>query len=282
MERTILVGLDHSEPADAALEWAAREACVRHTGLLLVHAFPWPLVGVPLDPRQTDAWEGAQTMLAEARRKAGEWISVEEVRTEVVTESPSAALIERSAEAELAVLGMRGHGGFHELIVGSVALQVAGHASCPVVLTHAGWRPPVDAREIVVGVGADAPLAVAFAEAELRGVRLRAIRAWQTLPPWGTGGVTPMVSPVPEVERYVREHLTRTLAPWRDKYPDVRVTESLVCETPRRALADAAAKAELLVIGARDRSGKHGPALGSTAHGVMHHAPCPVLVAHQS
>jgi nucleotide-binding universal stress UspA family protein len=286
--RPILVGLDGSEPSSAALEWAAREALLRDTGLDILHAFPWPLLGVPLDPRRTDAWQGAERLVAQAGARAGDILPGERVHGEVVTDSAARTLIDRSADATLIVVGTRGRGGFRELLVGSVALQVAGHAVCPVVLVHAGWRPPVDAREIAVGVGTDAALAAAFAEADLRGVNLRAVRAWQP-PLGGSGGLTPMVADgsIPteldlrQYERVAEAHLTGALTPWRTRFPKVRIAESVVCDRARHVLIEISEHVELLVIGAHDQTGPHSLALGGTAHAVLHHATCPVLVARQ-
>jgi nucleotide-binding universal stress UspA family protein len=288
-KRPILVGLDGSGPSAAALEWAAHEAALRDTGLHILHAYPWPLMGVPLDPRQTPAWAGAEQMMADAARTAERCLPRGNVHTELVTDPAAATLIERSAGAALVVVGTRGRGGFRELLVGSVALQVAGHAAAPVVLVHAGWKAPIDDREIAVGVGTDAPLAAAFAEADLRGVRLRAVRAW--LPPLGgPGGLTPMVADgvlptetdLRQYERLAENHLVGALTPWRSRYPDVRTAESVVCDRARHALIEVSNHAELLVIGAHDQPGPHGLALGGTAHAVLHHAACPVLVARRT
>ncbi|MCW2943293.1 MAG: UspA protein [Actinoallomurus sp.] len=71
-------------------------------------------------------------MIADAHRKAEKTAVGLCVRSEIVTGSSSAALVQRSADAGLVVLGTRGRGGLRELLAGSVALQVAGHASCPV------------------------------------------------------------------------------------------------------------------------------------------------------
>jgi len=67
--------------------------------------------------------------------------------------------------------------------------------------------------------------------------------------------------------------LAEALAGWRDKDPDVEVREVVVRDRPARALVAAAMTAELLVVGHRARR-----APGSTTHGVLHRATCPVAV----
>jgi hypothetical protein len=54
----------------------------------------------------------------------------------VADRHPAEALVSLSAHAELLVVGSRGHGGFGELLLGSVSHAVVLHAVCPVVVVH--------------------------------------------------------------------------------------------------------------------------------------------------
>lgn len=61
---------------------------------------------------------------------------IEDVHVDVVAlrGRPASTLIEESKDADLLVVGSRGHGGFKELVLGSVSHQCAQHAVCPVVI----------------------------------------------------------------------------------------------------------------------------------------------------
>ncbi len=60
--------------------------------------------------------------------------------------------------------------------------------------------------------------------------------------------------------------------------PDVQITTKAVLGDPRVALIDAARGADLLVIGARGRSGIAGLLMGSASTYLTRHAPCPTVV----
>jgi nucleotide-binding universal stress UspA family protein len=135
MER-IVVGVDGSTASKRALRWALDEAKLRGAELVAVHAWMPPVpVDVPFDmgPVPID-WEDAakaslDTCLEEVVRDGDV-----PVQNRVIESGASHALIKLSETADLLVLGSRGHGGFANLLLGSVTQQCAQHASCPVVV----------------------------------------------------------------------------------------------------------------------------------------------------
>jgi nucleotide-binding universal stress UspA family protein len=210
----------------------------------------------------------------------------------VIDDRPAGrALCFMSRDAMLVVVASRGLGGFTGLLLGSVSGYVATHAECPVLVVHSGerWAAP-EAMDgsilpVLVGIGPygrppaawEPLLDFAFAEAHLRRVHLLALRAWNPpLPPWHSD-VRPLVADVAELETSERIDLSEALLPYRDKYPDVTVRQRVTPVGAAAAIVDAAAKAQLVVVGAR-RGRAAGLRLGSVSQQVLHHAPSPVAL----
>jgi nucleotide-binding universal stress UspA family protein len=136
----IVVGVDGSEPAEQALEWAAREAQLRDATLEVVTAWATPMaysgVGVPavaFDPSLRDSVAAhAEETADHAARRAVALGAQAIPRT--VEGHASNVLLEMSDGANLLVVGSRGRGGFGSLLLGSVSAQCAHHAACPVAI----------------------------------------------------------------------------------------------------------------------------------------------------
>ncbi len=137
----IIVGIDGSDNSRHALEWAIREAAVRHAPLtvLTVQATLIGYWGSPvLYPGDEDLVEHGRKRAQEETDSVLEKIGVElrpsSVTVRAVTGLPAEALLEAAADADLLVVGSRGAGGFKRLLMGSVSTQVTHHAPCPVVV----------------------------------------------------------------------------------------------------------------------------------------------------
>ncbi|KUN19979.1 universal stress protein [Streptomyces antibioticus] len=288
MTRPITVGFDGTEESLAALDWAAREAVRRGLELRVVQAWRFQAdvaIDVLSDPETQAGW------VRDALAEAAEAVAVRHhglvVTTDVLEGGTVEALVEAAAGAELLVLGSRGHGPVVGFLLGSVGQQVIAEAVRPVVLVRAGDDPTAEAagREIVVGQQGEDPedsaaaLGFAFETAAARGATVRAVRAW-TLPPvfaYSPGSLK-LLDEAGGLEPREKQALQSALEPWRERFPDVPVVEHIEMGSAGQVLLSVAARAQLMVVGRRARRTAVGARIGSVAHGVLHHAGCPVAV----
>ena len=282
-EDPVLVGVDGSEEARRAVRWAAREAVLLGTGLRVVHAWMWPLYGVPLGPAPGSPAEGgleaqARAVLARCVAVAHEVAPHLSVEAELAVGAAEARLLDHAGAAALIVVGNRGLGGFTGLLVGSVGIALSAHAPCPVVVVRG--RPDADGP-VVVGVDAAHPdpvaLGTAFDEARRRAVPLTVVHAFSL--PLGAGSVTDAQHLLQHGERVARALLDSVVLPVADRYPTVAMTTVVGGRSAAAELVDASQRGQLVVVGSRDAGALRGALLGSTAHALVHHAGCPVLVA---
>lgn len=281
MAGKIVVAVDGSPSATAAVEWAADDAVRKEAALKIVHvrevwAHDFPFHQVPgFNESLSEHCEGVVAAAADSVR---ERIPGIDVTTALLTGAVIEQLTNESTGADEVVLGSRGMGGFAGLVLGSVGLGVAGHAAGPVVIVRGLQQTVHD--EIVVGFDgsahSDVALEYAFDQARLRGARLRVVYAWQmaALSPFAIG----YTDVIGEAFRSESEAAQQRLAPWRLKYPEVEVVDSPVCGHPIPALSDASRQADLVVLGSRGRGAFGSAVLGSVSHGVLHRAHCPVAV----
>jgi len=289
MTRPITAGVDGTEESLAALAWAAREAVRRRLALRVVHAWRYQTHEAieaieATDPEVQVGW--AREAVGEAARTVTERYPELEVSTDVPAGDSVDSLVAAAAEAEMLVLGSRGHSRVVGFLVGSVGQQVIVEAARPVVLVRAGDEPASEAAggEIVVGQqgepedGAEA-LRFAFETAAARGATVRAVRAW-TLPPLFaySPGSLKLLDEAGGMEPYEKKALTAALQPWRERFPDVAVTEHVEMGSAGQVLLSTATGAQLMVVGRRAHRTAVGGRIGSVAHGVLHHAGCPVAV----
>jgi nucleotide-binding universal stress UspA family protein len=138
----IVVGVDHSAGAREALRFALEEAQLRRATLRAVHAWR---VGIGAGYIGSPAIEGIELGEVRAAAEAALHATLREaipdpgdveIERSVVEGAPAAVLVEESRGADLLVVGSRGHGGFAQLLLGSVSQQCAHHAECPVVIVR--------------------------------------------------------------------------------------------------------------------------------------------------
>jgi len=141
---TVVVGIDGSAGARAALEFAAREATLRGARLRIVCAWEIPPAvyaggfAPGLDQATLEGFqEGAEMIVREAVAAAKEVQPGIECEGKAVQGQPAEVLLEAARGADLIVVGNRGHGGFASLLLGSVSHQVVQHATSPVTVVRA-------------------------------------------------------------------------------------------------------------------------------------------------
>jgi nucleotide-binding universal stress UspA family protein len=137
----IVVGIDGSTESNRALRWAVSEARLRGTTLSVVHVWGIPYVALgrdaqPLhDPTVIDAVRReAQELVSRVLFELGDEAAGLQIEEAVVEGAPAPSLLQAAGDADLLVLGSRGHGGAGGVRPGSTSQQCAQQAVCPVVI----------------------------------------------------------------------------------------------------------------------------------------------------
>lgn len=134
---SIVVGVDASPPAIAALRLAAQLASALDAPLHVVTSWSYPPFSEYSAVSVWDPEEDAEIVLTESIRDAFGDAPPARITREVIEGAPSPALIHISASSRMLVLGNRGRGGFTSLLLGSVSAACVAHAACPVLIVHA-------------------------------------------------------------------------------------------------------------------------------------------------
>ena len=287
--KPIVVGVDGSESASAAVAWAARAAAALSLPLHIVTVVHIPAFYYT-EPYLAESFkeeleDTAKARLGSARVHAKQTVDEPlDITTEQHEGKVSQTLIELSANAHMVVLGSRGHGEFTGLLVGSTTSAVAAHDHQRAMAVRGrtmDGQPPTEGP-IVVGVdgseSSKAALEVAFEQAAARGASLVAVNVWSDVsvqPSLGASPEDPLWSSIQTGEEVV---LSERLAGYQERYPDVTVERVVARDRPVRVLSEFAEKAQLIVVGSRGRGGFKGMLLGSTSNALLHTADCPVMI----
>ncbi|MEU6827247.1 universal stress protein [Nocardia beijingensis] len=274
----ILVGVDGSGVALAAVRWAAIDAAHRGAPLHLVYltgglgdCVSGAEGGPPVPGRSR--WGGPvvleiayATAVAESAR-----INRIDVTVELTNAAPVPVLRRRSEHARLLVVGAEGLGAFSRAMRGSLSTALARQAGCPVAVV------PDDAEHgdgpVVVGVDASASsaaaVALAFDEAAFRCADLVAVHAFRGLLCHGSLDESPADG---------EEFLDRSLTGYSEAYPEVTVRRVVVEDRPARCLLEVGEKARSIVVGSRGHGESPTMPLGSVSRAVLHGAQVPVII----
>ncbi|MEW2529538.1 universal stress protein [Streptomyces sp. NPDC047071] len=285
MEHPLIVGVDGSESSLRALDWAVDEADRQAVPLRIVHASSWewyegrePSFGI----NRALVRAQADRVVADAAERAHCRSSSVKVTSQTLDEDPASALIRESHRASGILVGSRGRGRLTGLLLGSVGLAVAARAACPVTVVR-GAEDNRDGthRRVVVGVdeAVDARPALDYAVrcAQRRGAALDVVHAWRC--PAHEAPERPHPAGATDThQQRAEQRVEEAIGGLARTHSAVPVHRRVVEGSPRAALLDAAEGADLLVVGARRRTGQVGMQLGPVNHAVLHHAACPVAV----
>jgi len=283
-EPPIVVGIDASAGADAALRWALAEAATRKAPVRVVCAYRRTVAYEPMlmwsglrEPELEHSRSVAEDVVAKAIAYAAEVDAGVQVQGEAIAGNPVPVLAEESHRGSVLVLGSRHRSAVGAIFLGSVSAGVAARSACPVVVLGGPSALPSEDPSVVVGVDgteeSELLLAFAFEQASRHRVPLRALLVWHSdvlaAMEWRAE---------PAVPKRAELWLSEALVGWQEKYPDVEVHSAVIRDHPAAALTAWASSAQMLVVGSRGRHALVGTLLGSVSQAVLHHATCPVAV----
>ncbi len=278
--RPIIVGVGGPADGTQALDWAVEEAQRWDAPLQLLYARSLPLRGPTVEAGFAIHTTESDDLIAAAVARAHDLDPRVDVTTSSAEGSPAAVLVDQSRDARCLVVGARGRGPLGSALLGSTSIDVAAHASCPVVVVRELPQSLPDRPGVVVGSDgselSEAAISVGFTQADRRGLPLTVVHAWA--PEYVGAGIAYLAEDAPQVAEEEEALAAEVLAGWAEKYPDVTVRRVFIRAHPVAALVDASKGAELVVVGSRGRGGFAGLLLGSVSQGVLHHAHCPVMV----
>lgn len=280
----IVVGVDDSPSSEPALRWAAAEAAMRNCPLVILYAIgpmtvAWSSVPAPTGLLDWQRSIGLQ-ILEDAEQTAKRVTrGAVPVSTELTIAAPTMALVEKSKQAHMVVVGSRGRGALSRTVLGSVSTGLVHRAHCPVAVIHDDEDAPTPDPTAPVLLGFDGSpasedaTALAFDEASRRGVDLIALHAW-----WSPGAFefpgAVWEDFLPDVDLEVSAQLAR----WQRRFPEVTVQRVVVPDLPAHRLVDHARRAQLLVVGSHGHGGVASALLGSVSTAVVQAARIPVVV----
>ncbi|MFI2635992.1 universal stress protein [Streptomyces collinus] len=289
MELPLTVGVDGSDGSILAIDWAADEAVRHGLPLRLVYASLWERYegALPSLGRERPSERVmADHIVASAEERVRRLNPDLKVTGEAVAAEAVSALLSEGDNASALVTGSRGRGELKGALLGSVSLAVAARAYCPVIVVR-GDKAGLAGTHGRILLGAGDPdtsaeaVRFAFREAEARGCELDVVRTWRLPMNENADPPAPAETPVYEHEAQASDLVDALMADVMADHPDVRVRRATVEGPARKVLVNRSAAADLVVVGARRRSGHFGLQLGRVSHTLLHHADCPVAVVPQ-
>lgn len=282
----VVVGIDGSDTALGAAQWAAEFAAGHALPLTLLHAVPnldWHFFS-PIPPAEIDQHPDRDAVLAAAETAVRSTHPDLTIRRAVFKGAIDKALTDAAKSARLVVVGT---GAAEHRVLGAQAVRVANRTHCPVVV----WRHPVATRTgkplpVVVGIDesedSTRALAEAFDVANALHAPLMVVHMWEIGAAVGMGdlgGQGNMDWQLLDVlESKQRQRMDEMIAPFAAQYRNAHVSKIFQDVSPAKGLADLSKEAQLVVVGSHGRGRLADSILGSVSQSLIHHAECPVMV----
>lgn len=141
MTYKVVVGVDGSEHADAALRWALAEAGAHDGEVVAVFAWQMPFISNPAAYSRDELEQDGKDFLVSRLSSIAPAPPVP--LTPLVAEGdPAEALVIASKDADMLVVGSRGRSPFIGAILGAVSLRCAAAARCPVTIIKLPGEEP--------------------------------------------------------------------------------------------------------------------------------------------
>jgi nucleotide-binding universal stress UspA family protein len=263
----VVVGIDGSQAAIQAAEWAVDEAVSREVPLRLVEVIPEQVEPAPFasvgNVRMEVEYAGTALRIASAAvAAAGKPVKVE---TAVLRGDPATALIAESRDAEMVCVGSTGIGRFARALLGSTVAELAEAASCPVAIIRTQQRRTKPGSSLIVVAvndsrGNDDVVEQAIREAQLRHAPVLALGVWRQ-----------------DLGEMPYDKLDRQVHFWERRYPSVQF-HARATRTGITDFLDAShSRIQLTVIGCTDID-QVASLIGPHSHPILGHAECSVLI----
>ncbi|MFH8391747.1 universal stress protein [Streptomyces sp. NPDC018036] len=286
MTLPLVVGVDGSDGSLLAVDWAVDLATRHRLPLRLVHASLWERYegALPTLSRERSSEQVlAEHIVASAAERVRRHNPDLHVSTETSPADAVSALLDEGRNATALITGSRGRGELKGTLLGSVSLAVAARADCPVIVVRGDKAALTGSHERILLAAGEADtcrdaVSFAFREAGARGCELDVVRAWRHPGREAAVDITPAEDPEHGHEKRAAALIENLVADASAAHSDVRLRRTTVEGAARKELVHLSAAADLLVLGARRRSGHFGFQLGRVSHTLLHHAACPVAV----
>jgi nucleotide-binding universal stress UspA family protein len=259
----IVVGIDGSDAAIRAAEWATKEAVHYDVPLRLVH-----VIQIPVDSAAGDVAveeEFADSALRAACTAVNATGMPVKIDSEVIRGDVASALIAESGTATLVCIGSVGINRVASRVLGSTATTLAEQAHCPVAIIRGDEHTSLREDGFIAMViddqpGNDEVMRWAMEEARVRKAQILALGVWR----WALFEIG-------------YEGLYRRLDHWLRRYPDVRVEVAATRTSVARYLQGHTDAVQLIVIGSEDAK-QVAQLIGPHSLPILAHANCSVLV----